>query len=351
MTRMMRILIAAALAWISTVPIQAEAADGQAVASLEQTLMEIAAESIGAVLTAVADSTRALGDTYRRLAAAEAERPPGSPERWLESRMTLENTTGVRTWPGDIASPPPFQAPYPAFYSYSGGQLSESVLRKFDLFERLAPTLRSDYESFPFSWVYLTTRDNAMVIFPYVPIEEAVNNGTPTKTEFYQAADFENGRVGWTRPYLDLVGAGIMVTASYPIQDGDRLLGVASRDITLKQLTRSVLSRLGRDGSIALIVDGKGLAIDASNPALADEIDRVNTKARAAVLYFRTAESLRASGVDHAVASTNARINALVEAALAKVGTADNAPAEVDGERALAAHIENTGWLLILVRP
>jgi hypothetical protein len=41
----------------------------------------------------------------------------------------------------------------------------------------------------------------------------------------------ENGRVGWTGPYLDLVGAGMKLTASYPIQDCDRLLGVASRDI------------------------------------------------------------------------------------------------------------------------
>jgi hypothetical protein len=37
--------------------------------------------------------------------------------------------------------------------------------------------------------------------------------------------------------------------------------------------------------------------------------------------------------------------------ALAKVGTAGNAPVEVDGERALAAHIENPRWLLTLVRP
>jgi hypothetical protein len=184
-----------------------------------------------------------------------------------------------------------------------------------------------------------------------VPIEEAVHNGTPTKTAFYQAADFEQRRVGWTRPYLDLVGAGMMVTASFPIYNGDRLLGVASRDITLKQLTRSVLSRIGRDGNIALIVDDNGLAIDASDPALADEIDRVNTEARATVLYYRTADGLNDVAGEDAVASANGRINALVDAALAKNGVADAAHVEVDGERALAAQIESTGWLLILVRP
>ena len=43
----------------------------------------------------------------------------------------------------------------------------------------------------------MTASDNAMVIFHYVPIEEAVNNGRPTETEFYRAADLENGRGGW----------------------------------------------------------------------------------------------------------------------------------------------------------
>lgn len=351
MTRTIRIQAAAALALITILPVQAGAAAERAVSSLERTLVEVAADSIDTVLTAVADSTRALGDMYRRLAAAQASGKPIDPERWLESRTTRGNTTGVRTWPADIASTPAFQAPYPAFYSYSGDQLSESVLREFDLFERSAAALRAAYESFPFSWVYLTTSDDAMAIYPYVPIEQAVHNGTPTKNEFYQAADFERQRVGWTTPYLDLVGAGMMVTASYPIYDGDRLLGVASRDITLKQLSRSILSRLGRGGSIALIVDGSGLAIDASEPTLADEIDRVNTKAQAAALYYRTAEGLEGLAGKHAVPSADDEVNALVEAALAKVGAGDNGPVDLDGKRALAARIENTGWLLILLRP
>lgn len=353
MTRMIRIKAAAALslalAWALTA--QAEDRNEQGIASLEQTLVELAADSIGSVLTMVADSTRALGDTYRRLATAGVLETPSDPKRWLGSRTTLENTTGVRTWPADIDGPPAFQTPYPAFYSYSGDTLSESVLREFDLFDRLAPTLRTAYEGFPFSWVYLTSSDNAMVIYPYVPIEEAVHNGTPTKATFYRAANFEQKRVGWTKPYLDLVGAGLMVTASYPVYEGDRLLGVASRDITLKQLTRSVLSRLGRDGSIALLVDDKGLAIDASDMELADEIDRVNTEAQAAVLYYRGAEDLKGVRDDQAVASTNGRINALVEASVAAAGAGGTAPVQVDGRRALAAQVENTGWLLILVRP
>jgi hypothetical protein len=81
----------------------------------------------------------------------------------------------------------------------------------------------------------------------------------------------------------------MMMTASYPVYEDDRLLGVVSHDITLKQLTKSVLSRLARDGSSVLLIAADGLAIDASDPKLAAEIDQVNTKAGAAVLHYRTA--------------------------------------------------------------
>ena len=91
------------------------------------------------------------------------------------------------------------------------------MLRQLDLFNRLVPTFRTVYESFPFSWVYMTTVDNAMMIYPYLPIDQAVNNGMPTETPYYRAADFESRAVGWTPPYLDLVGAGMMITASYPV--------------------------------------------------------------------------------------------------------------------------------------
>ena len=85
-----------------------------------------------------------------------------------------------------------------------------------DLFEQLVPTFRVAYESFPFSWVYVTTVDEAMMIYPYLPIEQALNDGTPTQTVYYRAADFAHHAVGWTPPYLDLVGAGMMAVELLP---------------------------------------------------------------------------------------------------------------------------------------
>jgi hypothetical protein len=158
--------------------------------------------------------------------------------------------------------------------------------------------------------------------------------------------------VGWTVPYLDLVGAGMMVTASYPVYEDDRLLGVVSHDITLKQLTKSVLSRLAGDGSSVLLIAADGLAIDASDPKLAAEIDQVNTKAGAAVLHYRTADGMKSVVADGAVASDDASTNALVELVLAQADNADSIKLDVDGNRVLVAPVKRTpAGSLILIRP
>jgi len=323
------------------------------IAALEGSLVRLAAEHIDSALGAVADSTNALGDAYARMVAADDS---VTPERapWLSRRSMEGHTSGFRTWPVESGAPPAFQAPYPGLYSYTGESLSDDVLRQLRLFEQLAPTFRSAYESFPFSWVYLTTVDEAMIIYPYLPIEEAVNNGTPTDNEYYKAADFDRRAVGWTSPYLDLVGAGMMITASYPVYAGDRLLGVSSRDITIKELARSVLSHLtDATGRSAILIDGDGLAIDATDPALSAEIDQVNSKAGAAVLYFRTAAGIETLGVRGAVASRSAETSSAVERLLPQAeGNGESSiRLDVDGRHLLAARIERTGWLLVMVAP
>jgi Methyl-accepting chemotaxis protein-like, first PDC sensor domain len=329
--RKIRVGAAVLLPTLILFPLAANAAERctKAFAELERALVRTAADRIDSTLGAVAKSARALGDTFGRLTSTQGDETPPDSERWLARRTTKGITSGLRTWPAEFQSPPAFQAPYPGLYSFNGSELSEPVLRELDLFERLVPTFRTAYESFPFSWVYVTTADNAMMIYPYVPIEEAANDGRPTETLYYKAADFKKRAVGWTVPYLDLVGAGMMVTASYPVYEDDRLLGVVSHDITLKELTKSVLSRLAGDGTSVLLIAADGMAIDASDPKLAAEIDRVNTKAGAAVLYYRTADGMRSVVADGAEASEDAAADALVEQVLARADSADTIELDV----------------------
>ncbi|MEM8661630.1 MAG: hypothetical protein AAGF35_12160, partial [Pseudomonadota bacterium] len=162
--------------------------------------------------------------------------------------------------------------------------------------------------------------------------------------------DFENKRSGWTEPYLDLVGAGMMVTVSYPVFQGELLLGVMSRDVTLEQATQSVLADLGINGYIALLVNAQGLAIDSSDPALAAEIADINTKAKAAVLYYRTADGLVNLKRQDAVASQSTRINEIVETALANANGGVSVHT-IQARNVSVGQVPTTGWYLLMIGP
>ena len=144
-----------------------------------------------------------------------------------------------------------------------------------------------------------------------------------------------------------------MVTASFPVYAGDTVLGVASRDITVKQLAQSVLSHLVDGGhASAIIVDRHGLVIDASSPRLAVELDEVNTAAGAAVLHYRDSSGLRQLNADAAVASSDVAINDVVERVIDTVGngSADAVVRFAVGEiLVLAAPIPSTGWLVVMM--
>jgi hypothetical protein len=266
--------------------------------------------------------------------------------------MSMGDTTGFRTWPESMPTPAA-EAPYPGIYRYRGKPLDDRTIAQLRDFEQLVPVFRSAYRSFDFSWVYLSTVDEMMLIYPYVPIDQAVNNAMPTQQVYFKAADFKRRAVGWTAPYLDLVGAGMMITASYPIFAGERLLGVASRDITLRQLSRVVLGHLSSaGGASAIIVDDRGLAIDASDAALAAELERVNGQKRAAALFYRSPAGLARLADRGAAASDFEWINQIGESVLARAvdsGKTGVIDVEVGPRRALAARIDSMGWFVVLV--
>jgi hypothetical protein len=96
------------------------------IADLENALVRLAADRIDGVLGAVADSTKALGDAYAQQAADDDQVPPEKAP-WLARRTAQGSTTGFRTWPAELSSPPAFQAPYPGPYSYQGEALGAAV--------------------------------------------------------------------------------------------------------------------------------------------------------------------------------------------------------------------------------
>lgn len=255
----------------------------------------------------------------------------------------------------------------PSAFAYGDPPLSvPQISRQLDAMQSIVHIFRAAYHSFDFSWVYLTTSDNVMFIYPTLSADEAGNNYLPTDQVFYTVAqDLETGQTGWTAPYLDLVGAGIMVTVSTPVRKNDQLLAVASRDITLQQLTASVLWPLAKNtnGRNVVLVDSTGLAIDAATPELADAIQRVNNAHKAAALYFLPSDQI--TDIEGAVASEFPEANAAVAAVLAAPPT--DAPIKVhtglnqansginqihsDFNQVYAARVPSTDWYLIMTFP
>lgn len=325
-------------------------------ATLDKALVTLGAGRINDLFQSIEESIEAVGEEWRRV---HLEKLPAEPEDYWKARMILDGETAIfRSWQ-DLESTPGYKFPYPALCSYNGDELDEGVRRTATELEALVPVIRAAYNSFDFSWVYCTTPNELFLIYPYLTMEEAVYNNPPTEQEFYSAANFEERSVGWTLPYLDLVGDGMMVTASFPVFDGDELLGVASRDITLDELADDVLGELANGANaITYIVDAQGLAIDASDPKIEKEIVSVNTEAKAPVLYFRTEENINeiTDLPDGVQVSSFSLINTVTESVLlwfSPEGKAEVSSLMYDKEEAftiLASPIEATGWILIMIQ-
>ena len=314
------------------------------------------ARGMALTLEHVAQSIQALGGEYVRI--YEATPPMDRPEKDLWMKQALEKGQTINFRPYSTGAEPAFQSPVPSFLFYNGRNITPNVTRELKAFEALVPLFKLTYQTFHYSWVYLTTFDEAFFIYPYLPLKEAVNNLPPTEQDFYKVADFAGGGVSWTRPYLDLAGAGMMVTVSYPVHGPEKLLGVISRDITLTQLSYRLLKPVaGRSGNlISLIMDKEGLAIGTNRPAATEEINRINTMAGSAVLYYRTSQGLKTLGRQKAVCSSNDLFNAAGENALA--ARKSNPDAEIwllnvevgqTARKAAAASIPATGWLLVTI--
>jgi len=304
----------------------------------------------------VKESIRALAEEYVRIYDKTLPMDEAEKNLWMKQALAKGETVSFR--PGSSGREPAFQAPVPAYLFYNGRNITANVTRELMAFVALAPLFKAAYQTFHYSWVYMTTVDEAFLIYPYLPLNEAVNNLPPTKQDFYKAADIVGRNFGWQRPYLDLAGAGMMVTVSYPVYSKKTLLGVISRDMTLTQLSRRLLKPIaGRSGNlISLIMDKDGLAIAANRRAATEEIERVNTQAGKAVLYYRTSQGLASLGNEKAVFSSHGLYNEAGERALACTKKDPNAEiwhlnlkeGQTDYEAA-AARIPATGWLLITI--
>ncbi len=321
---------------------------------LARALVVEAAGRLDDALAAVAQSTRSLGAAY---AALSREAPAATPEergRFLQSYAVKDGTVAFRDPQSPCGPEPAAKAPCPALLFYDGENFTDETFRQLAVLSRLAPAMAAAHDAFPFSWVYLTTPGQNFAIYPYLPLAEAVANAQPTDKDFYKAANFKDKDCGWQSPYLDLVGAGMMVTVSCPAYDGETLLAVASRDVTLAQLSDRIMADLaGIPGARAVLMNRRGKAIAASDPKLSDFIVSENTKADDAVVYFRADRGLAALGLEKGLTSPDEAVNLAAEEVVSRHETdRDNPMVFTQGkDTVLAARLRTTGWYLVLLIP
>lgn len=317
-----------------------------------KSINQISAAKIQDLFLNVANSTKTLAEQYLLIYENKKPISKKEKEKWLKSLQRSQKVSTFPIYGKDIK----IKEPYTSILFYNDFNFTDEIMNEFHAGLELGEVMKNMHTTFNFSWVYFTTANDMMVIYPYLPHTMADEVYKPTKQHFYLAADFKNKTFGWEEPYVDLAGDGMMITVSYPLYKGENLLGVASRDITVDQLSASLLKNtLIYDDTIAFIVDKSGKAISNSDINLQNEINEINKKDYRAILYYRTEEGLRTLNKEGILNSQFLDINTITEYVLknySKEEASVNFSFESDKNyEVFAARVPATGWYIISVIP
>lgn len=144
--------------------------------------------------------------------------------------------------------------------------LSERMIRDINTsinLELIAPNI---LESHPeIAAIYYISKLGYTIYYPNISLAENVPpDFDPTTQPFYTIAAPENNperQPRWTVPYQDPAGAGLIITLSIPVYNGDIFEGVTSADVKISQIIQSVSDIDMSDTGIPLLVDKDGLIL------------------------------------------------------------------------------------------
>lgn len=143
---------------------------------------------------------------------------------------------------------------------------------QFHLALSLSPLLAtaSDYLANNVGWVYYTSSDNFMYLYPRRASEHVRFDPAIYQQDYWQAVTTHpnaNEAILLSRPYDDFGGLGRMVTLSAPVMKEGKLLGMLSIDLLLPRLTE-LLQQPNLTGELALLnQDNVPLAIVNPSPS------------------------------------------------------------------------------------
>jgi len=146
--------------------------------------------------------------------------------------------------------------------------MNDAVAHEIIQTEKMDPLFESIKQVSPDTqWIYFTTPDGMMRLYPWASNDHYPDNWDPRETLFYtiaQPATNPSLQPRWTPPYVDFAGAGWMVTLSIPVIDKEsKFQGIMSQDITISSLKEIALNINILDGA------GYGFLIDKNGGVIA----------------------------------------------------------------------------------
>lgn len=224
------------------------------VKNIEENLQAIATEKANTVSLVMGDLVRETKDlakwTGEFLTAEENTTLPDSYKK--DRNGVLYRETGTSNPPGKSA----------VFFP-ADGTLNEEVIRTINATEKLDAVFEKIAEGNIYvQWAYVATEEGLLRMYPYSSVEMYNPNHMQKYDYYYKVANPENNperKAVWTKPYVDFLGTGWMITCSVPLYEKDRFIGVACLDVSLKTIQNQFLVdfRLGENG-IAYLLEKSG---------------------------------------------------------------------------------------------
>ncbi|RZI98884.1 MAG: hypothetical protein EOP39_26220, partial [Rubrivivax sp.] len=143
-----------------------------------------------------------------------------------------------------------------------------------------------------FQWSYFfgATRD-FLTAFPWMPSRKLLEDEghaflSLAVKKWHEYETYSGGlptnnpgrAIYWTKPYMDVAGAGVMVSVAAPVYAHERFMGTVNADITLKTLTELLASWPRKTGEL-WVLDASGYVIAATTPMPSDAVvtlDKLN---------------------------------------------------------------------------
>lgn len=153
-------------------------------------------------------------------------------------------------------------------------QINTDIKELIALTEHLTHTYSNIMKVNPnIEWLYVIFENGLVITYPWFDTKIYPSGDWDLRErEYYKLAKINPDKsVIWSKPYIDVLGKGWMVTASLPLYDkNDRFIGVQSVDVTIKSLIHNILDfQIGKTG-YAFMMDKNGDIIAMSEKAIKD---------------------------------------------------------------------------------